>query len=112
MSQRTPYADFIRALPQANLPMPGITAFLLAAPQGQAVFFELPAGTSVPPHSHGAQWGIVVRGAIDLTIAGETRTCRAGDSYFIGEGVEHSATLKEPCWAIDIFADPKRYQPK
>lgn len=112
MSQPTPYADFIRALPQADLPIPGITAFLLSAPQAQAAFFELPAGTSVPPHSHGAQWGIVVQGEVEMTIAGVTRTFRPGESYFIGEGVEHSGTMREPCWVIDIFADPQRYQPK
>ncbi len=106
------YADFIRALPQADLPMAGINAFLLAGEKGQAVFFELPAGASVPPHSHGAQWGIVVAGEVDLTIDGQKRTYRRGDSYFIGDGVVHSAEVHAPCLAIDIFCDPNRYRPR
>jgi quercetin dioxygenase-like cupin family protein len=112
MSQDSPYADFLHALPQADLPMAGITAHLLTGAQGQAVFFALPAGTVVPPHSHGAQWGIIVKGELELTIAGEKRTYRQGDSYFIGEGVEHSAVIDQACWAIDVFADPRRYAPK
>jgi quercetin dioxygenase-like cupin family protein len=112
MSPDSPYADFIQALPQADLPMAGITASLLAGPHGQAVFFELPAGTVVPPHSHGAQWGIIVKGELELTIAGVKHTFRQGDSYFVGHGVEHSAVIDKPCWAIDIFADPRRYSPK
>lgn len=111
-SLASPYADFVRALPEADLPMPGIFANLLAGPHGQAVFFALPAGTVVPPHSHGAQWGIIVKGELDLTIAGVRRTYRQGDSYFIGEGVEHSAVIDQPCWAIDVFADPRRYRAK
>ncbi len=112
MSSRAPYPDFIKALPRADIPMPGVTAHLLAAPQGQAVFFELPAGSSVPPHSHGAQWGIVVSGELELTIGGETKIYTAGDSYYVGEGVEHSATVLTDCRAIDVFADPNRYAPK
>lgn len=112
MSPASPYAEFIRALPRADLPMPGVTANLLAGAHGQAVFFELPAATVVPPHSHGAQWGVIVKDELELTIAGTRRTYRQGDSYFIGEGVEHSAVMSRACWAIDIFADPRRYSPQ
>ena len=90
MSNFAPYPEFIKSLPKADTPMAGVTAHLLAAPTGQVVFFELPAGASVPPHSHGAQWGIVVSGEVELTIGGETKRYKPGDSYFIGDGVEHS----------------------
>ncbi len=110
MSQNPPYADFIKALPQADIPMPGPLAYLLSGGPCQVVFFELPAGSAVPPHSHGAQWGIVVDGEIELTIAGQTRTYRRGDAYHIGAGVEHSARVLSDCRAIDVFADADRYQ--
>jgi quercetin dioxygenase-like cupin family protein len=76
------------------------------------VFFEIePIGT-IPPHSHGEQWGIVVEGEMDLTIGGQTRRCRPGDSYHIPAGVEHGATFLSHFRAIDVFADRDRYKPK
>ncbi|MCB2226237.1 MAG: cupin domain-containing protein [Desulfarculaceae bacterium] len=109
MSSFAPYPEFIKSLPKADLPMAGMTAHLMAAPTGQVVFFELPAEASVPPHSHGAQWGIVVSGKVELTIGGETKTYQPGDSYFIGDGVEHAANVFEDSLVIDVFADPNRY---
>lgn len=112
MSRNPPYADFIKALPQADIPMKGPLAYLLSGGPCQVVFYDLPAGAKVPPHSHGAQWGIIVDGEIELTIGGETRTYRQGDAYFIGAGVAHSAELKAACRAIDVFAEPERYRPR
>ena len=112
MSQNEPYADFIKALPQADIPMKGPLAYLLTGGPCQVVFFDLPAGAEVPPHSHGAQWGIIVDGEIELTIGGETNIYRKGDSYFIGDGVVHSGKITENCRAIDVFADADRYQPR
>ena len=65
----------------------------------------------IPDHHHGAQWGIVVEGEIDLTIGGVTRTYRKGDTYEIGEAVTHSARCARGALAIDFFADPARYRP-
>ncbi len=104
------YADFIKALPQPDIAFPGAEAFMITGSRGQVVFFDLPAGASVPPHSHGAQWGIVVEGELELTIGGETAIYQKGDTYYVPEGVEHSATTKTHCRAIDVFADPDRYQ--
>lgn len=112
MSQIEPFAEFIKALPQADIPMKGPLAYLLTGGPCQAVFFDLPAGSEVPPHSHGAQWGIVVEGELELTIGGQTKTYRQGDSYFIGDGVVHSGKIESRCRVIDVFADADRYQPK
>jgi quercetin dioxygenase-like cupin family protein len=112
MSQTEPFADFIKALPQADIPMEGPLAYLLTGGPCQVVFFDLPAGSEVPPHSHGAQWGIVVDGELELTIGGQNKTYRQGDSYFIGDGVVHSGKIESRCQVIDVFADADRYQPK
>jgi quercetin dioxygenase-like cupin family protein len=109
---RADYSDFIKKMPQADLPMPGITGYLLSGEAGQVVFFDLPAGTSVPPHSHGAQWGIVVDGEIELTISGVTKTYKPGDSYHIGDGEEHAAVFKTAAKIIDVVADNNRYTAK
>jgi quercetin dioxygenase-like cupin family protein len=112
MSQEFKYPDFIRALPQANIAMAGVTGFLLAAPSAQMVFFEIPQGSQVPPHSHGAQWGIVVAGRFDFTIDGVTRTYSQGDSYFVPAGAVHSGVFTQDCRIIEVFADADRYKPR
>ncbi|BEQ15274.1 cupin domain-containing protein [Desulfoferula mesophila] len=112
MSNQAPFSDFIRSLPEAALGLKGVTAYLLAAPQGQAVFFDLPAGASVPLHSHGAQWGIVVSGELELTIGDKTEIYRSGQSYSIPAGVLHGATTLAPSQVIDVFAEPNRYSPR
>ena len=110
--ENPPYADFIKALPLADLPMSGVTPYLLAAPKGQVVFFELAAGAKVPPHSHGPQWSIIVDGEIEITISGKTRIYTRGDVYSIGDGEVHSARVLKPTRALDVFSDPDRYQAK
>lgn len=107
-----PYASFIEALPQADLPLQGVRGQILAAPQAQMVMFSLPAGTRVPPHSHAAQWGIVVEGELDFTIEGVTHRRTRGDSYHVPDGAVHSAVMISDCRLIEVFADPDRYRPK
>lgn len=112
MSFNGPFADFIRQLPQPELPLEGAKAFLLSSPQGQAAFFEVPAGAEFPMHSHGAQWGIIVEGEAEFTLDGVVRICKKGDTYNIGAGVEHGIKVLKDLLAIDIFQDPNRYQAK
>jgi hypothetical protein len=65
-----------------------------------------------PEHAHGAQWGVVLEGAIDFTIDGETRTYSAGDTYFVPDGAAHSAVIHPGYVGIDVFADADRYGPR
>lgn len=105
-----PFADFIKALPRPDIPLKDIGAHLLASPRGQVVFWEFTAGVEVPLHSHGAQWGIIVDGEIEMTIGEDTRVYRQGDAFYIGDGVMHGGKTHKACRAIDFFADPGRYQ--
>jgi quercetin dioxygenase-like cupin family protein len=107
-----PYPEFIKALPQAELRLPGVAAYLITSPQSQVAFFEIAAGAEYPPHSHDAQWGIIVEGQVELTIGGVVHRLGPGDSYSIGRGVEHSIKVLTYCRAIDVFEDPRRYQPR
>ena len=107
-----PYPPIISDLPQADIPMAGVRGWLLQGSSRQAVFFELPAGAVVPEHAHGAQWGIVIAGEIDLTIAGVRRTYRKGNSYEIPSGAVHSALCPTGALILDLFADPGRYRTK
>jgi quercetin dioxygenase-like cupin family protein len=104
------YPDLIENLPDAEIPLDGVRGKLLQCADHQVVFLEIePIGT-VPIHSHGAQWGIVIEGEMDLTIGVETRTYRAGDSYYIPAGVEHGAVFRSHFKAIDLFGEPDRYE--
>ncbi len=106
------YPEMIESLPDVDLPLEGVRAKLLQAADKQVVFFEIePIGT-VPMHQHGAQWGIVVEGEMELTIGEHTRTVRQGDSYYIPAGVPHGAVFKTHFKAIDVFDEPDRYRSK
>lgn len=106
------YPELITRLPEIEPPAPGVRGWLTQAPDHQVVFFELDEGMNVPPHHHGAQWGIVVEGEMDLTIDGKTKRYGAGDSYYIPAGAVHGAVFLTRVRAIDVFADVDRYKPK
>ena len=67
---------------------------------------------TLPPHSHGAQWGTVVEGQIEFTIGGVTKTYGPGDSYDIPAGVEHGAEITAGTRVIDVFEEADRYKVK
>jgi len=106
------WPDMIKGLPEADIPFDGVRGWLLQGPDHQLVFFDIAPIGEVPPHSHGAQWGIMVDGEMHLTIGGETRHIKTGDSYFIPSGVEHAATFVTRCRVIDFFEDVDRYRAK
>lgn len=106
------YPAEIRGLPEADIPFAGVRGWLLQGARSSVAFFDIAAIGQVPPHAHGAQWGIVVEGEMELTIAGETRTYRRGDRYYIPAGTEHSATFKTRSFVIDFFAERDRYRPR
>ncbi len=106
------YPEFIRKLPEADLPIDKVVGYLFQGVSGQICFFDFEPGTSVPAHSHGNQWGVVLDGAFSFTIGGETNIVRKGDSYYIPAGVEHSAEFTQTCKVMDFFEDSDRYNPK
>lgn len=71
---------------------------------------DLEPDAEVPEHHHAnEQVGIVLRGEITLTVAGETRTLGPGGNYVIRADVAHSAvTGPEGCSVVDTFAPVRR----
>lgn len=113
MAEKKFYPDAITAMPLVDgLPSADMTAYLMQGVDTQVVFFELPAGAEVPPHSHGAQWGVVLDGRIELTIGDETKIRTKGDSYSIGDGEVHAAKVLTDAKVMDVFFEPGRYSPK
>ncbi len=106
------YPEFIEALPDIDIALEGVRGKLMQAKDGQAVFFDIQPVGAIPPHKHGAQWGVVLEGEMELRIGAETRVYRRGDRYFIPAGTEHAATFRSHFMAIDVFAEPDRYRPK
>lgn len=106
------YPPEILRLPEANVTFPGVRGRMVQGEQGLVVFMDIAPIGQVPPHSHGAQWGIVVEGEMELTIGGQTRTYRHGDSYYIPAGTVHSAAFKSRVFVIDFFAERDRYLPR
>ncbi|MGM9402932.1 cupin domain-containing protein [Aliiroseovarius sp. KMU-71] len=106
-----PFPDFIKELPSIDVPFPEdvVQTAVVRSDHGLVAFFTFLKDMELPPHSHGPQWGTVVEGEIELTIGGETRTYRAGDSYNIPAGVVHGGRIKAGTRAIDVFAEADRY---
>jgi quercetin dioxygenase-like cupin family protein len=109
MSDPGPFAPFIRALPMVDSPLASLRGWMLGNEGGLAMFYEIPDGVEVPEHAHGAQWGVVLEGSVEFTIGGETTTYRRGDTYYVGDGVAHSAVISPGFVGIDVFADADRY---
>jgi len=106
------YPEVITGLPEADIPFKGVRGWLSQGADHQVVFFDIQAIGQVPEHAHGAQWGTVFEGEMQLNIGGEVRTYTKGDSYYIPPGVLHGAVFNQRTFLMDFFADADRYQPK
>ena len=106
------FPSFVRSLPKADLPFQGLRGWLLQSDSGQVLFNESDTEVSVPDHSHGEQWGIVIDGKIEMTIGGQTMTYSRGDTYFIPAGAVHKARIHPGFRAVDYFTDRSRYRPR
>lgn len=72
-------------------------------------FFQ-EAGVRIPEHRHDDHESIVylIRGRMQLTIAGETSVAVAGDSWRHPVGVAHSSVALEDCVAVEVKSPPRR----
>ena len=105
------FPDFIMGFPAIDVPFPEdvVQTRAIRSDAGLVVFFTFLQDMDLPQHAHGAQWGTVVAGEIEFTIAGETRNYRPGDSYSIPAGVGHGAKIKAGTKVIDVFEEADRY---
>lgn len=106
------FPEAIRNLPEADIPIPGLTAYLLQAEDHQIVFMHFSKAADVPSHSHLAQWAIVLEGRIDLTVEGKECTYTKGDRFYILARENHSAKIYAGYASMEFFEDKDRYKPK
>ena len=102
----------ISDLPEADIPIDGITAFLSQSESHQIIFMAFEKDVDLTEHSHAAQVGFVLEGKIELIIDGEGHSYSKGDSYYIPEGVPHSGKIFAGYADITFFDEPGRYSKK
>ena len=101
--------DLPRFSPIAGLAMQSVTGGKL-----MANWVTIEPHRTVPRHQHPhEQLGVMLEGALELTIGEETRVLRPGDAYTIPPNLPHSAaTHEEGCVVLDVFTPPREdYRP-
>ena len=106
------FPDAIIALPEADIPLDGVRAYLSQSDEHQIIFMEFSKDAIVPEHSHESQWAVVLEGRIDIAIGGEGKTLGKGDQYFIPAGVPHSAKVYAGYADVTFFNQKNRYSKK
>ncbi|MEM2102517.1 MAG: cupin domain-containing protein [Candidatus Bathyarchaeia archaeon] len=107
------FSQVVTNLPEADVPVKGIRAWILQGERHQLVFFQMEPHVTVPEHSHDyPQWGLMIEGEMELTINGETRIVKKGDEYVIPAKAKHSANFQSVSRVMDLFSEKARYKPK
>lgn len=109
---KTIFEEPILNLPEADIPLQGIQAYLSQGDNHQIIFMEFSEDVELPEHSHAGQIGIVLEGRIDLTIGGVKNTYLKGDRYYIPDNVKHSGKIYAGYADITFFNQKDRYQTK
>ena len=99
-------------LPEVDIPLKGVRAFLSQARDHQIVFMEFAEDTPVPEHSHESQWEIVLEGRVEFITDEGRRIYAKGDRFYVPNGVKHSAYVFAGYTAIAFFKQADRYKAK
>ena len=103
------FPEFIARLPELDISLEGVSGHLLQGQNQQVAFVRFQNEIDVPEHSHKAQWELVVAGEVRLRVHGEEKIYRAGESFYIPEGIVHGALVGAGYKAIIIFDQADRY---
>ncbi|MHC1683013.1 MAG: cupin domain-containing protein [Clostridiaceae bacterium] len=109
---KTIFPEPILNLPQADIPIKGVNAYLSQSNNHQIIFMEFSEDVDLPEHFHESQVGIVLEGKIDLIIDGIKNTYQKGDRYFIPHGIKHSGKIYAGYADITFFNEKDRYNVK
>ena len=112
MKDKKFFPGIIEDLPEADIPIKGLYAYLLQGENQQVIFMRFNNDVEVPEHSHAAQWGVVLDGEIEMTINNIENTFKKGDTYFIPKDVPHSAKIKAGYKDLTVFNQKDRYKAK
>jgi quercetin dioxygenase-like cupin family protein len=112
MKADSQFPNIITDLPQAEIPIEGLKAYLVQGSGQQVVFMSFENHVEVPEHSHEAQWGVVLEGEIELIINDKKQIFTKGEMYFIPKNVRHSAKIRAGYKDITLFNQLDRYKTK
>ena len=106
------FPEPISGLPEADIPVEGVKAYLSQGEDNQIIFMEFSKDVDIPEHSHESQWEVVVKGKVDLDVDGIKKTYRQGDTFFIPKGVKHSGRVYAGYASVVYFNEKQRYNKK
>ena len=88
---------------------PGVMAKIASGEKVMLSLVTLAPGAVVPEHAHPhEQMGMLVSGAMELTVSGQTRTLSGHEIYLVPGGVLHKALAgPEGAVALDVFSPPR-----
>jgi len=87
------FPEPILNLPEAEIPLNGVKAYLSQGKNYQIIFMEFKKDVVIPEHSHGSQWEIILEGKVDYWEEGIKYSYKKGDRFFIQKGKKHSANV-------------------
>ncbi len=108
----TDFPDFVKTLPEVDVPFDGVQGWLMNGDTQQVVYMEFAKTIEVPEHTHKEQWEFAIDGEVELHKEGETTLYTTGESFFIPTGIPHSATVHAGYKAMIVFNSPDRYVAK
>ena len=87
-------------------PAEGVEIRVIPGKNMTMVFFSLAPGAVVPEHSHPhEQIGTILKGSIELTIAGEKKLYVPGQVWHVPDDVVHSGQNQDaPAEVIEVFS--------
>ena len=106
------FPKLILNLPEADVPLEGVKAYLSQSDSHQIIFMEFEKDAELSEHSHEEQYGIILEGKIDIWINDVKHTFRKGDRYLIPRGVKHSVKIYAGYADITFFNQKDRYKIK
>jgi quercetin dioxygenase-like cupin family protein len=88
---------------------PGVTIRVASSERMTYSFLTFSPRAVLKEHKHPhEQFGVVLEGGFELTIGGEKRVVKAGDTYVIPSNVPHSGVaLDAPARVLDVFSPPR-----
>jgi quercetin dioxygenase-like cupin family protein len=87
-------------------PADGVEVRVIHGERMTVAFFTIASGSEVPEHAHPhEQIGTVLKGEMQLSIAGEKQIVTTGGAYHIPSSAIHSGScLKGPAEVIEVFS--------
>lgn len=90
-------------------PLDGITIRVVAGTRLMAAWVRIEPETTLPLHRHPhEQLGVVIEGAVEVTVGDERRRLAPGDAYAVPPDVPHGGvTRAEGCLVLETFTPPR-----